>query len=84
MFDKTMINKKLKRANYTSDEAPKELTFRVCRDEDGAFCASTEDEKVYTCGKTLNKLWDNIGDIVELYYDMPSTAFTIYLKFETE
>jgi hypothetical protein len=82
--DKITVNKKLKTANGVSKGIPEEITFRVCRDEDGIFCASTEDDKIYTCGKTLNNLWDNIVDIVELYYDVPHTAFTICLKFEAK
>jgi len=63
---------------------PKELTFIVYKDEDGILCASTEDETIYTFGKTLNKLWDNIRDVVELYYDVPYTKITISLKFEAQ
>ncbi len=63
---------------------PKELTFIVYKDEDGILCATTKDEKIYTFGKTLNKLWDNIRDIVELYYDVPYTNITINLKFEAQ
>jgi predicted RNase H-like HicB family nuclease len=63
---------------------PKQITFRVYKDEDGVLCASTKDEKIYTFGKTLNKLWDNIRDIVETYYEVPYTEITIYLKFEAQ
>lgn len=73
-----------KMANGMAKGVPKEITFRVYKDEDGILCASTKDERIYTFGKTLNKLWDNIRDVVELYYDVPYTEITIYLKFEAQ
>jgi hypothetical protein len=60
---------------------PKEITFIVYKDEDGVLCATTKDDEIYTFGKTLNKLWDNIRDVVELYYDVPYSVITINLKF---
>lgn len=63
---------------------PKEITFRVYKDENGMLCASGINERIYTFGKTLNKLWDNIKDVIELYYDVPYTEITINLKFEAQ
>lgn len=77
-------SKKINVLNNMTKQVPKEITFIVYKDEDGVLCATTKDEKIYTFGKTLNKLWDNIRDIVELYYEVPYTEITINLKFEAQ
>lgn len=84
--NKTTVFKptKLKESNNMPKQVPKEITFIVYKDEDGVFCASTKDNSLYTFGKTLNKLWDNIKDVVELYYEVSYTEITINLKFEAE
>jgi hypothetical protein len=70
--------------NSMPKQVPKEITFIVYKDEDGVLCATTKDDKLYTFGKNLNKLWDNIRDVIEMYYDVPYTEITINLKFEAQ
>ncbi|MGA9141890.1 MAG: hypothetical protein WBZ29_16815 [Methanocella sp.] len=65
-------------------KVPPEVTFRVYKDEDGVLCASGIDQRLYTFGKTYNKLIKNINDIVELFFGVPYTQVTINLKFEAQ
>jgi len=68
----------------TNKKAPPEVTFRVYEDEDGVLCASGIDQRLYTFGKTYNKLIKNIHNIVELFFEVPYTQVTINLKFEAQ
>ena len=61
---------------------PPEVTFKIYSDEDGMLCASGIDQRLYTSGKTYNQLTKHINDIVELYFNMPHTQVTIYLKIQ--
>jgi len=65
-------------------KAPLEVTFKVYKDEDGVLCATGIDQRLYTFGKTYNKLIKNINDIVELFFGVPYTQVTINLKFEAQ
>jgi hypothetical protein len=65
-------------------KAPLEITFKVYKDEDGKLCATGIDQRLYTFGKTYNKLIKNINDIVELFFGVPHTQVTINLKFEAQ
>ncbi|OPY27670.1 MAG: hypothetical protein A4E28_01939 [Methanocella sp. PtaU1.Bin125] len=67
-----------------STEAPLEVTFRIYKDEDGILCATGLDRRLYTFGKTYNKLIKNINDIVELFFGVPYTQVTINLKIEAQ
>lgn len=63
---------------------PEEITFRIIKDEDGMFCASSIDEQVYTFGNSLDTLWDNIKDVIECYFEIQYSKVTINLQFEAQ
>ena len=65
-------------------KVPPEVTFKVYKDEDGVLCATGIDQRLYTFGKTYNKLIKNIHNIVELFFGVPHTQVTINLKFEAQ
>lgn len=82
---KTRLVKSKKATSRTSNvKAPLEITFKVYKDEDGVLCATGIDQRLYTFGKTYNKLIKNINDIVELFFGVPHTQVTINLKFEAQ
>lgn len=62
----------------------REITFRIYKDEDGVLCASSLDGEVYTFGKTMSALWKNIKDVLECYYEVPSSSITINLRIEAD
>jgi hypothetical protein len=72
--------KKTDSAKTMKKKAPLEITFKVYKDEDGVLCATGIDPRLYTFGKTYNKLIKNINDIVELFFGVPHTQVTINLK----
>jgi hypothetical protein len=76
--------KKTDMLKTTNKKAPLEVTFKVYKDEDGLLCATGIDPRLYTFGKTYNKLITNINDIVELLFGVPYTQVTINLKFEAQ
>ncbi len=75
---------KAKNKNTIKKNIHHEITFKVYNDEDGMLCASGIDHRIYTFGKTYNKLIKNINDIVELYFGVPYKNVTINLKFEAQ
>lgn len=78
---------KVKKADIqktTNKKGPLEVTFKVYKDEDGLLCATGIDQRLYTFGKTYNKLIKNINDVVELFFGVPHTRVTINLKFEAQ
>jgi hypothetical protein len=81
---KSVKVKKVDAAKTMNKKAPIEITFRVYKDEDGVLCATGIDQRLYTFGKTYNKLIKNINDIVELFFGLPHTQVTINLKFEAQ
>jgi hypothetical protein len=84
---KNVKSAKVKKADTVKTmkkKAPFEVTFKVYKDEDGVLCATGIDQRLYTFGKTYNKLIKNIHDIVELFFGVPHTQVTINLKFEAQ
>lgn len=60
----------------------KEVVLKIYKDEDGVWCAAGVDHRIYTFGKTWNRLWNNIRDAVECYFEVPYTDVNIILKLE--
>lgn len=77
---KSVKVKKADTAKTMNKKAPLEITFKVYKDGDGLLCATGIDQRLYTFGKTYNKLIKNINDIVELFFCVPHTQVTINLK----
>lgn len=63
------------------NKAP-EVTFKIFTDEDGVLCASGVDHRIYTHGKTWNKLIKNLYDAVECYFEIPYSEVNIVLKID--
>jgi hypothetical protein len=81
---KTVKAKKASAKKIAKKTTPLEVTFKIYKDEDGVLCATGIDQRLYTFGKTYNKLIKNINDIVELFFGVPYTQVTINLKFEAQ
>ncbi len=45
------------------------VQVRIFRDEDGAWCASGVDQGIHTQGETLDDLFGNIEEAVQLHFE---------------
>lgn len=56
--------------------------FEVIKDEDGNLCAADKKQMIFTDGKTVDELVDNIRDAVECYFEVPSDNVDIQVVYK--
>ncbi len=57
-------------------------SFEVIRDEEGNLCAADKKQMIFTDGKTIEELMENIRDAVECYFEVPSDDVDIIVEYK--
>ena len=56
--------------------------FEVIRDEEGNLCAADKKQMIFTDGKIVEELMENLRDAVECYFEVPSDDVDIKVEYK--
>ena len=56
--------------------------FEVIKDENGYLCAADKKQMIFTDGKNIRDLEENINDAVECYFEVPYTEVDVKIAYK--